>query len=229
MWAAIIAAIVSAAAQYYGNEQQARAVNKATNDAMLNQGKYSEKIQEMAAQRAQQYDTDTRKEQQDALTQELTDAYIKQPTSAVDIANSATTTQGDISGDYTKAKEASNQRVKDSIETFGNLLAKVNGAKTLRQQENWANADLANQVGVQQALMRSQNTLDNYKIQQAQNKGSGWNTFGQLAGLAGTALSLGSTAGLLGSTGATTQAATNGALNGLNDFSAKGMGYLFNI
>lgn len=29
--------------------------------------------------------------------------------------------------------------------------------------------------------------------------------------------------------GATTQAATNGALNGLNDFSAKGMGYLFNI
>lgn len=186
--ASIIAALVGAAATAYGQQQSARAVNSATNDAMINQNRYASEIQKMAQDRAQDYETETRKKQQDAITEELADDYTAQPISAAQIASDAAATQGDTSSDYAQAKADSDARVADNIKTFGNLLAKVHGAKILRQRENWANADAANQAGVQQALMQSQNRLDNYKIQNAANKGSGWQTFGSLASLAGTAL-----------------------------------------
>lgn len=219
-WGALIAALVGAASSAYGQQQSARAVNKATNEAMMNQNAYASKIQQMAQDRAQAYDTSTRKEQQDAITEDLANTYVSQPQTAAQIASDASTTQGDTSSDYSKAKEASDARVADSIATFGNLMAKVNGAKTLRQQENWANADAANQVGVQQALMKSQNALDNYKIQQASQKGQGWQTFGSIAGLAGTALSMGANASALANLGKT---AGTGAVTGAGSVAGTGL------
>lgn len=220
MWASIIAAIIAAAANYMGNREQAKAVNRATNNAMLNQKAYADKIRERAAERAQEYNTDARKEKQEAITEELAQDYTAQPTDAVSIAQDAARASGDVSSDYDEAKLASDSRVRNNIETFGKLLANVHGAKTLRQRENWLNADAANQIGVQQALMRSQNILDNYKIQNAQNAGQGWHTLGQLAGLASMATGFaGMASGAAG--GATGAAAGSGAGTG---FSGAGMG-----
>ncbi len=230
--AAAIAAVVGAALQHQGAQRSARAVAAAEAQALRNQQKRQEVINQKTLERAEDYRTDTRQKQQDAIRQELTDTYTDAPLDATAISQQAAGTVGDTSGDYQKAKAESDARVQDGIRTFGRLMADVNSAGRLRQLENFRNADAANLAGVQQALMRGDARLGQYKMEQASHAGDSLTGLGQLSSLAGTIMSMGSMAGLGGAAGsAGTASAGAGSAAGagsLSDFSGRGMGYLFN-
>ncbi len=225
--AAAIAAVVGAALQQQGAQRSQRAVANAEANTLRNMQRRQDTINQKVLERAEDYRTDTRQQQQDAIRQELADTYTNAPLDAATISQQASGTVGDTSSDYQKAKAASDARVQEGIRTFGRLMADVNSAGRLRQLENFRNADAANLAGVQQALMRGDQRLGQYRMEQASHAGDTLTGLGQLSSLAGTVMGLGSMAGLGSAGTAGTATAGTGAAGG-GQFSGAGLGGLFN-
>lgn len=205
--AGAIASLAGAGMSYAGSAKAANRTAAAQNEALKHHQQYQQLAAQTALDRAKDYATEKRQSEQSDITRLLAENYATPALDASAINQQGATTQGDTSTDYTRAKTASDARVQQDIATLANLMARVNGAKQLRLNESWRNADAASKLGAAQNIAQIQNTIDNYNIQQAAQSGNGLNALGNILGLAGTAMGI---TGALNGLG--TKAATQGII-----------------
>lgn len=167
-----IAMVAGAAMQYQSQQSAAKRAASESLAAMRRQQAYQREAEQTALDRAQDYKTENRQEEQQAITDNMEHEYLAPTMSAQSINANAATTQGNVSGDYSAAKAKSDMNVENLAKTFANLMAKTNSAKQLRLNEGYKNADAASMIGRLQNFSQGQSAVDQMKIQDAANSGS---------------------------------------------------------
>ena len=186
--------------QYNAQQQAAKRVQSESLAAMRRQQQYQRQAEQTALDRAQDYKTEDRLDEQHAIQNEMEQEYLTPTLSAQSINANTATTQGDVSSDYQAAKAKSNANVENLARTFANLMARSNAAKQLRLNEGYKNADAASTIGRLQNFARGQGAVDEMRIQDAANSGSGQNALGGLISSLGAAYLGGGFGGIGGAT-----------------------------
>lgn len=184
--AGLIASLAGSAISYNSQQQAAKRANSESLAAMRRQQDFQKQAEQAAMDRAQDYKTENRQEEQQAIQSEMEQEYLAPTLSAQSINANAATTQGDVSGDYTAAKAKSDANVESLAKTFSNLMAKTNSAKQLRANEAYRMADTTSTIGRLQNFSQGQSAVDQMKIQDAANSGGTGNFLGNLLSAAGS-------------------------------------------
>lgn len=184
--AGLIASLAGTAISYNSQQQAAKRANAESLAAMRRQQAYQREAEQTALDRAQDYKTENRQEEQQAITDNMEQEYMAPVMSAQAINANTATTQGNVSGDYSAAKAKSDANVDNLAKTFANLMAKTNSAKQLRLNEGYKMADTASNIGRLQSFSQGQSAVDKMKIQDAANSGSTGNFLGNLLSAAGS-------------------------------------------
>jgi hypothetical protein len=185
--AGLIASLAGTAISYNSQQQAAKRAQSESLAAMRRQQQYQRQAEQTALDRAQDYKTDDRLEEQHALQNEMEQSYLAPTLSAQSINANAATTQGDVSGDYQAAKARSDANVENLAKTFANLMARSNAAKQLRLNEGYRNADAASTIGRLQNFSQGQDAVDRMRIADAANSGATGQFLGDLVGTLGSA------------------------------------------
>lgn len=184
--AGLIASLAGTAISYNSQQQAAKRANAESLAAMRRQQEYQRQAEQAAMDRAQDYRTENRLEEQQAIRQEMEREYLAPTLSAQAINASTSTTQGDVSGDYKAAKAKSDANVENLAKTFANMMARTNSSKQLRLNEGYKMADTASSIGRLQNFAQGQGAVDQLKINDAANSGGAGQFLGSLLGAAGT-------------------------------------------
>ena len=221
MWGAIIGAIIAAMGSYMQYNAQKKAANKVANEnlrAMQARNQREKDTVDAVKNRSRDYSAANQEAEQADIQQKLEQDYYQPAMEAQAINQAASTTQGDVSSDYTAAKEAANADVLQKNADFANILSRINAAKDWRMNEGFRIGDLATDVGLMGNFQRGDDAVSQMKMQAAANSGAGQALLGQLMQIGGTtAMSYG--LGNLGSGGDT-------GSNLAGDYSGKGLGKL---
>ncbi|WAW06083.1 pinin family protein [Oxalobacter formigenes] len=184
--AGLIASLAGSAISYNSQQQAAKRANSESLAAMRRQQDFQRQAEQAAMDRAQEYKTENRQEEQQAIQSEMEQEYLVPAMSAQAINADTATTQGNVSGDYSAAKAKSDANVDNLAKTFASLMAKTNSAKQLRLNEGYKMADTASNIGRLQSFSQGQSAVDKMKIQDAANSGSTGNFLGNLLSAAGS-------------------------------------------
>lgn len=184
--AGLIASLAGTAISYNSQQQAAKRANAESLAAMRRQQAYQREAEQSALDRAQDYKTENRQEEQQAITDNMEQEYMAPVMSAQAINANTATTQGNVSGDYSAAKAKSDMNVENLAKTFANLMAKTNSAKQLRLNEGYKMADTASNIGRLQNFSQGQSAVDQMRIQDAANSGGTGNFLGNLLSAAGS-------------------------------------------
>lgn len=186
----IIAAIMAAAGTAMQFDATASAAKKAQQETMAairRQHDLSDQASRVAMDEGNRYDLENRQDQQKQIQQTLEHDFSAPALDAQTINAKAATTQGDVSGDYTSAKAASDARQMQKANLYANMFARANSANRLRQNEAIRMANTAANIDRLGNFSRGQHNVDQYAIQQAANSGAGGQFLGSLLQTIGTA------------------------------------------
>ena len=217
------AAILGLIATLVGTAMQGIASYNANNDAQAIMNRAQEqntadhkKLIDNINQETTNYAAEKRQAAQDEIASELEKQYSSPVSESQAVRSEQQVTQGDVSDDYKKAKEASDKRTQQTIGTLANLMGRVKSANRLRMNEGIRLADMAsaNDLLAQNAIGRTQ--ASQYDAQRALNSYNGLKMLGQGIGAVGTALSLGAGSGIGAAGNAASNAAASGAVSGAN-------------
>lgn len=148
---------------------------------------------------AAEYETPKRAAEQQQLASEIEQSLIQPVSESQAIRAQQQTTQGDVSGDYTTAKAASDLETMKQAEQLARLLGKTTSAGRLRLNEGIRLMDTGQAVDQLGNFSRGRQGADNIAIQQAGNVDPGQMFLGSLLQSAGTAgLSAGGSAASAG-------------------------------
>lgn len=169
--------------------------SKATERARLDAYRRQQDLQRQAEQQAMDvaddYRIDKRMEAQNRIADRLEQEYLAPAMDAQTISQEAATTQGDISGDYVRAKAASDANVAQTTKNLARLMARAGSASQLRRNEAYQYANAASNIGLLQNFSRGQSAVDEMKIAEAANSGAGQNFLGNLMSTFGSAAMMG--------------------------------------
>lgn len=185
--AGLIASLAGTAISYNSQQQAAKRANSESLAAMRRQQEYQRQAEQTALDRAQDYKTEDRLEEQHSMQNEMEQEYLSPTLSAQSINANTATTHGDVSGDYRAAKAKSDANVENLAKTFANMMARTNSAKQLRLNEGYKNADAASIIGRLQNFSQGQSAVDQMRIADATNSGSTGQLLGNVLGAIGQA------------------------------------------
>lgn len=168
-----------------------RATERARLDAYRRQQGLQQQAEKHALDAAEDYRMDKRTQAQQKIQDRLENEYVTPAIDAQAISQQAATTQGDVSGDYQRAKAASDANVAQTTRNLARLMARTGSASLLRRNEAYKYADAASQIGLLQNFARGQGAVDEMKIADAANSGAGGNFLGDLMGSLGSVLMMG--------------------------------------
>lgn len=183
----LIASILGAGMQYNAAASAANKTTQANLAAHRRQQQFQEQASRAAMDNAEDFRTENRIEKQQQIEDRLEQEYSAPAMDAQTINAQAATTQGDVSGDYTAAKSASNANVEQLAKNFARLMARTGSAQQLRTNEAYKIADTAANIGRLQNFARGQGAVDQQTISEAANSGAGMNFLGSLIGSIGQA------------------------------------------
>ena len=202
----LIASLVGAATSTYASYKANSDAQKYIAAAEERNQQDHQKLIDNINRETQNYAADKRQQAQDEIAQQLENQYSAPVSESQIVRSEQQTTQGNVSDDYKKAKEESDNRTQDTINTLAHLMGRVNSSNRLRMNEGIRLADMAaeNDWLSNNAQMRARNAQ--IGAQNVMNSYNGLKALGQGIGAIGTALSLGS--GALGNAAGQTAAST---------------------
>ena len=171
--AALLAAVVGAGVQYKAQTDAAERQQREIAASLLKQDEYSRKAEKKALDTAQTYAPEKRLAEQDQLAAEIEQSLIQPVAESQAIRNQQTTTQGDVSQDYTAAKARSELETMKQAEGLARLLGKTSSANRLRLNEGVRLMDAGMDVDRLGNFARGQYGADQIAIQQAGNPNAG--------------------------------------------------------
>lgn len=194
--AALVAAVVGAGVQYKAQTDAAERQQREIAASLLRQDEYSRKAEKKALDTAQTYAPDKRMVEQDQLAAQIEQSLIQPVAESQAIRNQQTTTQGDVSQDYTAAKARSELETMKQAEGLARLLGKTSSANRLRLNEGVRLMDAGMDVDRLGNFARGQYGADQIAIQQAGNPNAGQMFLGSvLQGLGSAGMAYGGSMG----------------------------------
>jgi hypothetical protein len=216
------------AVQYKAGEDARKRAKEETLRSLANQRDFQQKAEKKALGQAEEFNTDRRMTDQQAIETQLNDEFIKPVESAQQINSAVATTQGDVSGDYTRAKAQSDLNLMKNARTLAGLMAKTTAAGRLRTNEAIRMADTAAGIDRLGSFSRGQAGADQLAIQDAARPDAGMQLIGGLLqagggaylasgagaakGVTGGGTGVGATASTAGTTAAPIAGSTTGGV-----------------
>ncbi len=213
--ASLIAMAAGTAMQYKASSDAAKRAEQQTRMSIANQAELQRQAETKALGQAQQFAAPERANEQQNIEQALTEEFIKPVENSAEMNAKATTTQGNVSGDYTSAKAASEVNIAKNARMLAGLLGKTTGAGRLRQNEAISMAQTAAGIDRLGNFSRGQAGADQIGIQEAGRPNGGMMAAGSLLSGAGSYGMGGGFNGLTGATGASAAANASG-MTGMN-------------
>jgi hypothetical protein len=196
--AALIAMLAGSAMQYKANTDAARRQEQQTREALARQDGLQRSAEKRALTTAGEFSTDKRAADQAQIEADLTQEFVKPVESAQQINASQSTTQGNVSKDYTAAKAASSVRTMKTAEALARLLGKTTAAGRLRTNESIKVADAAADIDRLGSFSRGQAGADQIAIQAAGRPNAELMLGGSMLQAAGGATLAGGSDGTIG-------------------------------
>lgn len=196
--AALIAMLAGSGMQYKANKDAERRQEQATREALARQAELQKKAETKALTTADGFSTDKRDAEQAQIEANLTGELIKPVAEAQQINAAQSTTQGNVSNDYTAAKAASNVQQMKTAEALARLLGKTTAAGRLRTNEAIRMTDAAAEIDRLGNFSRGQSGADQIGIQAAGRPNAGLVLGGSLLTAAGGAALAGGANGTIG-------------------------------
>ena len=185
--AALVATIGGAALQYDAQRDAQKRMEEQTRRSLDNQRKLQMQAEQKALDTASEFETPKRAEQQQQLADQITETLVQPVSESQAIRSEQQTTQGAVSGDYTKAKAASDLETMKNAQALARLLGKTSSASRLRMNEGIRMMDTG--IGIDQlgSFSRGQAGADRIAIEAAGRTDPGQMFLGSLLQSAGTA------------------------------------------
>lgn len=181
------AMIAGTAAQNYGAAKQARQANAVLNAALLQSQQDTDKTAAQLMQAIEDYDTDNRQEQQQALEKQTFERMVE-PVNESQISRASEQGRvGDVSADYEAAKADADAKSLTDLIADAHRKSAVMGAQRLRQSEGYKLADIGADINQRTRNTNANMNIANNQAQAIMNKTNGYQIGGQLASLIGQA------------------------------------------
>lgn len=148
-WVGIAAMLASAAVQQHAQSQAAKQQKRATVLAQQRQLNAQNAATDVAMKKVEEFDPNTRKASQDAITQELQAGYEKEiaapqiTAQGVEVGN---TIQGGT-GDFLAAKAREKSKATESLRQLAALMGRTGSASQLRRNEAVGFGDAVGAIG----------------------------------------------------------------------------------
>lgn len=202
--AALTAMIAGSYMQYQANTDAADRQQAEIRKSLERQAELQMQAEKKAVDTAAKFAPGDRIKEQAALEEQITKELIAPVNESQAIRAEQSTTQGDVSGDYSTAKAAATANSLKSAEALARLLGKTTSANRLRMNEGIRLMDTGQQIDQLNSFSRGQQAADQIGIQVAGRPDAEQMFMGSL-------LQAGGSAGLsYGGTGATANAGTAG-------------------
>lgn len=207
----IIAMLGGTALQYKAANDASKRATQETLRSLARQDQFQRQAEKKAMDTAQEFAPQDRAAAQDRIEAELSEQFIKPVESAQQINNAQTTTQGNVSDDYTAAKTKSNAEQMATAQTLARLMGKTTAAGRLRSNEALRMADTASDIDRLGNFSRGQAAVDEIAIKAAARPDAGLQLAGGLlSAIGGYGLMQGAgTAGTVASESASKAAAAS--------------------
>lgn len=201
--AALVAMVAGAGMQYKATTDAQERQNAAIRESLARQKDLQIQAEKKATDTAQQFAPSDRKAEQAQIADQITKELVQPVSESQAIRSQQSTTQGDVSNDYTTAKAASDLNALKSAQQLAALLGKTTASNRLRMNEGVRLMDTGQAIDQLGSFSRGNQAADQIAITQAGRPDAGLQFAGSVlqgvgsAGLAGA-----------GSAGTTSQAGT---------------------
>lgn len=185
--AALAAMVAGAAVQYKASSDAQKRQREEIARSLESQKALQMQAEAKAMGAAGEYETPKRSAEQAQLAASIEQSLIQPVSESQAIRAQQSTTQGDVSSDYTTAKAKSDLETVKQAEQLARLLGKTTSAGRLRMNEGIRLMDTGQDVDRLAGFSRGQSGADNIAIQQAGLVDPGQVFLGQLLQSAGTA------------------------------------------
>lgn len=165
--AGLVASIGGAALQYDAQREANQRMQAETRRALENQRRLQMQAEQKAMDTAKKFETPKRAEQQQQIADQITETLMQPVSESQAIRAEQQTTQGDVSGDYLRAKAASDLETVKSAQTLARLLGKTTSASRLRMGEGIRMMDTGIAIDQLNNFSRGQDKVDDFAIEQA--------------------------------------------------------------
>jgi len=209
--AALVAAIAGAGVQYKASTDAQERQRREIEASLAAQRELQIEAEKKAMGAAAEFEAPKRAAEQQQIAADIEQSLIQPVSESQAIRAEQSTTQGNVSGDYTTAKAASELETIKQAEQLARLLGKTTSASRLRMNEGIRLMDTGQDVDRLASFSRGRAGADNIAIQQAGNLDPGQVLLGSVLQAAGTA-------GLMSGAGAASKAgAGKTAFGGVNN------------
>lgn len=185
--AAIVALIAGAAVQYQANVEAQDRQQSQIRRSLEAQDKLQREAESKAMATASKFSPKDRMAEQAQIEAQITEGLITPVSESQAIRAEQQTTQGNVSGDYTTAKAASDATALKNADALARLLGKTTSANRLRMNEGVRLMDTGMAIDQLNNFSKGQQGADSIAIQQAGLVDPGKVFAGQLLSAAGSA------------------------------------------
>jgi hypothetical protein len=194
--AALAALIGGSYMQYQANTDAARRQEEAIRQSLARQAELQKEAEKKAMDTANKFSGEDRVKEQSDIENAISTELMAPVSESQQIRSEQTTTQGNVSNDYSTAKAASTVASLKAAEKLARLLGKTTSANRLRMNEGIGIMDAGQTIDQLSSFSRGQHAADSIGIQVAGRPDAQKIFMGSLlqaAGSAGLAYSGGST------------------------------------
>jgi len=165
--ASLAAMVAGSYMQYQANTDAADRQQAAIRQSLERQAELQKQAEKKAVDTAAKFAPGDRIKEQAALEEQISKELIAPVNESQAIRAEQSTTQGDVSGDYSTAKAAATANSLKSAEALARLLGKTTSANRLRMNEGIRLMDTGQQIDQLNSFSRGQQAADQIGIQVA--------------------------------------------------------------
>lgn len=185
--AALAAMLAGAGLQYKASTDAQKRQQDEIRAGLASQKALQLKAEQRALETAATFDTPKRADEQAVIADALTQEMMAPVSESQNIRAQQQTTQGNVSGDYTTAKAASDLNSMKAAQSLARMLGKSSSANRLRMNEGIRLMDAGQDIDRLGSFSRGQAGADGVAIQQAGLVNPGMQFAGSLLQSAGSA------------------------------------------
>ena len=206
--AALAAMVLGAGVQYKANTDAQERQQREIQTSLESQRSLQLQAEKKATEAASKFETPKRQEEQTQIADQMTADLMAPVSESQAIRATQQTTQGNVSGDYTTAKAASDLNAIKSAQSLARMMGKTASANRLRMNEGVRLLDTGQDIDRLANFSNGQAGADNVAVQQAGQVNPGQMFMGSLLQAGGSAalMSAGAAAAKTGGAGAASAA-----------------------
>jgi vacuolar-type H+-ATPase subunit H len=165
--AALVAMVAGAGMQYKATQDARSRQDASIRESLARQRELQQQAEQKAMSTAREYGTEDRRTEQTQIADQITQELLTPVSESQAIRSQQSTTQGNVSNDYSTAKAASDVQSLKAAEQLARLLGKSTSANRLRMNEGIRLMDAGQAIDQLGSFSRGNQAADQIAITQA--------------------------------------------------------------